>query len=131
MKNNKKNFTLLEVIISLAILTMGLMVALDTAANSSKRSLKAYKVWNQQHVLAQAAEFYLLAGPRAELPESVFPYDNYSVNCEVIEAEGLPDDGMAEVGSWRLMCFNIQLSDSEGKVVETLKIDKIMHQDDL
>jgi len=131
MKIYKYNFTLLEVIISLAILTMGLMVALDTASNATRRSGKAYKVWNRQHILAQAAEFYLLAGPRAELPESVFPYKNYSVTCDVVEVEGLPDDGVAEVGSWQLMCLNIKLHDENGDTVESLKIDRIMHGDEL
>jgi len=131
MKNRTCNFTLIEVIISLAILTMGLMVSLSMASNSTNRSFKAYKVWKRQHVLAQAAEFYLLAGPTEEMPEQIFPYDDYSVSIEVTEPEGVSDESLSEIGSWRLVCLKLQLMDESSTVVETLKIDKIMHRDDL
>ena len=131
MQNRRTFFTLIEVIISLAILTMGLMAALNMASTSTNRSLKAHKIWKRQHMLAQAAEYYLLLGPTAELPESVFPYEGYSVNCEVVDPEGVPDEALEDVGSWRLVCLNMQLMDGKGDVVETLKIDKIMHRDDL
>ena len=131
MKSRKRTFTLIEVIVSLAILTMGLMVSLNITANSASRSTRSDQRWRHQHMLAQAAEFYLLAGPQAPLPESVVPYDGYTVACEVVEPELGDQDTPAEIGNWRLACLKITLTDSRGKVVETLNIEKILHRDDL
>jgi len=115
----------------MAILTMGLMSAFNLTSMSFRRSIKAMNRWDKQHMLSQAAEFYLLAGPRADITDSVFPYDDYTVSCEVIDPEGLPDEATEDIGEWRLACLNIQLSDDNGKVVDSLKVDRIMHKDDL
>ncbi len=128
----RNNFTLLEVLVSLAILTMGLMIALSQTANSTSRSIRAEVRWHEQHMLAQAAEFYLLAGPNEALPRSIFNYDGYRASCVVEDAEeGLHTEALEDIGSWRLMNLTVNLIGPNGDIADSLKIDKIMNRDDL
>jgi prepilin-type N-terminal cleavage/methylation domain-containing protein len=58
-------FTLVEVIVALAILTMGLLAGLSLIASSQQRLTKASKRWHEQHLLTQAAEYFLLTNGSA------------------------------------------------------------------
>ena len=69
-------YTLIEVIVALAILALGLVTAMSISSSSKRRIDKAYKRWGIQHQLTQATEFYMLAGANSNIPNTIFPYKN-------------------------------------------------------
>lgn len=120
-------FTLIEVVIAVAILGMGLVSALGMAASVSRRMQRAMNRWERQHMISQAAEYFLLVGPEGNLPEDIFPYEDYSATCEVSEPEGFEDAELEfEYDDWKLVKFTITLTDDNGDEVEKLEIDKII-----
>ncbi len=129
--NKITKFTLIEVTIAVAILAMGLMTAMTMASSGRHRVQKSKNAWSQQHIISQAAEYYLLAGHKATIPEAIFPYENYSVSCSLVEPENLPEGVDYQFKGASLMTYQIDLFDSNGDVVSSLKIDKILLEEDL
>ncbi len=129
--NKIRKFTLIEVTIAVAILAMGLLTAMNMSSTGRQRVLKAENNWNYQHIISQAAEYYLLAGHNASIPNSIFPYEDYSVSCSLIEPENLPEGVEFQFKGARLMTYQIELRDSNGEIVSSLKIDKILTEEDL
>jgi hypothetical protein len=133
MKNklNKTNFTLMEVVVSIAILAMGVVTALQITASGTNRMGKAVTRWKVQHMLSQAAEYYLIAGPNEQIPDQFFPYEGYHPSCEV----GMPDleEGIDNTlgESWTLVKLTIMISDDAGKVVGKIEMDKILRTEDI
>ncbi len=124
---NKKTlfFTLLEVTVALAILAMGLTGLLSITAASKKRASSGYDKWFHQHLIAQAAEFYLLNGPDETPPNIIFPYENYSVTCSIESVDNLPEDMENTLNDWQLVAYKITLSDENG-VLESINVEKIV-----
>ena len=58
----RRRFTLLEVVVSLAILGIGLAGFLQLMMNSQKRIAQSADRWAHMHMLAQAAEYFMLQG---------------------------------------------------------------------
>ena len=133
MNRNNSTFTLLEVIIALAILTMGIAAAMTMSSSSTRRAEKAGRIWQNQHMAAQATEFFLLAGPRAQIPSNVFDYEGYSATCRVDDSEFISqNDNFREIPGWKLVTLTIEVSDVvNGNVVETIVVDKILKEEDL
>ena len=123
-------FTLIEVIIAMAILSLAVVSILGYSIQASNRMRKAYKRWNEEHILAQAVEYYLLAGPKDDIPQEFFPYKDYRATCEIKEAQ-LPDEVEAENASWRFVTLKISLYDSNNKEVESIDIDQILQAEDV
>ena len=122
------HFTLLEVVIAVAILAMGLVAAMEIAVTASRRTVKAVKRWETQHMLNQAAEYVLLAGHEAPIPREFFPYDEYRVEC-LEEPPELREDVEPNVGNWRIVKLRIIVYDLVGKEVGSLSIHKILYSD--
>ena len=124
-------FTLLEVVVAIAILAMGAITALQITAAGTRRMNTAVKRRNIQHMLSQAAEYYLLAGPKAEIPQKFFPFEGYTPSCEV----GMPDiseDIKTDSSSnWNLVKLTIRITDNNGKVVGAIEMDKILRTEDI
>lgn len=135
MMKNKKSvflcapFTLLETVIAIAILGMSMVAMLSITMNSAKRMGKAFTNWEKQHMLEQATEYYLLAGPRENIPDEFFPFEGYSAQCE-IEDPNLPEEVKKEIGSWRLVTLRISIHDSDGEV-DAISIDQILRDKDV
>lgn len=121
MKRVSSRFTLLEVIIALAILAVGMGVFLAEMSFAARRVANSYRDWEQTHELATAAEYLLLAGPEAKLDED-FLNDRYQVDFEYLEAE-LPDYARKETGDMELVTLAITLSDREGEEIDSLRVD--------
>jgi len=128
---NKKTFTLLELIVAISILAISLVGAMSMSTSSKKRINKAFTNWNKQHMLSQAAEFYLLAGANAQIPDEIFPYENVSVSCNISENSSLPQNVDNISGDWMLSTYNIELTNSGGNNLKTIKIDKILNKNEL
>lgn len=123
-------FTLIEVIISLAILGLSLVSLLTLANSSQQRLFKARERWHTAHMLTQAAEYYLLQP--SEEPEPIsrdfFDYPDFAVNYHYDDALDIPEDFTGIVGQPTLRCCIIELvRGSDRQPVETIKIDRIFY----
>ncbi|MDD2403490.1 MAG: type II secretion system protein [Victivallaceae bacterium] len=128
-KSNQK-FTLIEVIVSLAILGLSLVALLTLANSSQQRLFKARELWQNIHMLTQAAEYYLLLP--SEEPEPItrefFDYPDFAVNVRYEDAEDISDDFTGIVGQPPLRCCIIELvRNSDRQPVETIKVDRIIY----
>lgn len=130
---NKKYgfFTLLEVVIAIAILALGLVGTMALIGNSKKRVDRSFDRWETQHFLSQAAEYYLLTGSTSDIPDNIFYSSDYSADMEICSCEKLPADALGRIGSWRLSQYKVSLKDKTGKTLSELKIDKIIQESDL
>ncbi|MBR7107509.1 MAG: prepilin-type N-terminal cleavage/methylation domain-containing protein [Lentisphaeria bacterium] len=132
MRFFRNSFTLIEVVVALAILTLSLAGLLQLLSQSQLRIAHAEEKWMEMHMLIQATEYLLLAGDPEEptVPEEFFPYPRYAVECTVDEAEGLPDDykeidGQLPLKKWEIKIFRIGESNERAKVV----VDRFGYED--
>lgn len=120
----KHSFTLIEVVIALAILTLSLAGLLQLLSQSQLRIADAEEKWMETHMLIQATEYLLLAGDPEELsvPEEFFPYPKYTVECSVEDAEGLPDDykeidGQLPLKKWEISVMRLSDNSVRAKTI--------------
>lgn len=130
MPLNKHSFTLLEVVIAIALLALSFVSAMGITVTAAKRMMKAVSRWEEQHMLNQAVEYYLLAGPKANIPQEFFPYEGYRAECTVEPAE-LPEDVESEVGAWRFVKLKITIYNEENQPVNSLIMDKFFRAEDI
>jgi prepilin-type N-terminal cleavage/methylation domain-containing protein len=121
-------FTLIEVIVALAILGLSLVALLSLSNHSQQRLMKARDRWNHMHMIAQGAEYYLLQ-PTEDPPyisTDFFDYPGYVLNFKYQDAEGLPDQLNQLANQEPLRCLVLELfRSSDNQVVEHLTIDRI------
>jgi type II secretory pathway pseudopilin PulG len=130
IENLRRRFTLIETVIAMAVLTLGLVAAMSLAASSTNRVIRASDRWRAQHYLSQAAEFYLTMGPDVPITDEFFPLKDYRVSCRVTDPEGLPDTAGSNPGdTWKLKTIVVEVSDSSGRPLKSVKIDKLMRDD--
>ena len=126
------HFTLIEVVVALAILTLSLAGLLQLLSQSQLRIADAEEKWMDTHKLIQATEYLLLAGDPEELavPEDFFPYPGYSLECSVEDAEGLPDDYKEIDGQLPLKKWTITLiRDRDGVPRGSVIIDRFGYEE--
>lgn len=125
------NFTLIEVVVALAILSLSLAGLLQLSISANSRLANAVEKWESEHMLAQAAEYLMLQNQDStDVPEEFFPYPGYSVEVSVDEAEGLPEDYTDQDGQLPLQRWNIGIMrGSDGKIVAEVNIDRIDYDD--
>ena len=136
MKNSKRihgfspsAFTLMEAVIAIAILGMAMVAMMGITMNAARRMGKAVTNWEKQHMLEQAAEYYLLAGPRENIPYEFFPFEGHYARCE-IEETSLPEEVKKEIGAWRLVTLRISIHDNNGEI-DDIFIDQILRDQDV
>ena len=126
----RKNFTLIEVVVALAILTLSLAGLLQLLSQSQLRIADAEERWMDMHKLIQATEYFLLAGDPEEpnIPDDFFPYPGYEINCVYDDAEGLPEDLENLTGQVPLKQCRIELiRTSDHKTVEHVTVDRFSY----
>lgn len=126
----KKSFTLLEVVVAIAILALSLAGLLQLLISAQNRMARTHEKWNETHMLMQAAEYYLLQkGEEPETPpQDVFPYKGYSTMCLFRDAENLPESYTSLVGQLPLRACEIQLLRTrDGKTVDSVIVDRIQY----
>lgn len=123
------SFTLIEVVISLAILAISLTGILEMMTQSQKRLAKSYEKWERTHLLCQAAEYYLMQGDDpAEIPEFIFPYKDYQLETSIEDVADLPEELTDLMGQVPLKCLLISLKKlPENEIVDTLRIDRLSY----
>lgn len=131
---NSFHFTLIEVVVSLAILSIGIVGLLQLSAAAQKRIAKVHEMWMHTHMLSQAAEYYLLMKEEEEPPEiteDFFPYENYTVirTIEDLEEEDLPEDFNNLSGQLPLKTLVLELQRrSDGKTIDKFMIDRLSYE---
>ena len=120
-------FTLIEVVVALAILSLSLAGLIQLSISSGRATGDAMEQWKSEHMLAQAAEYLMLRNEDgAEVPEEFFPYTGYSVEVVCSDPEGLPEDYSDLEGQLPLKRWNIAIvRDSDGKRMAEVNIDRM------
>lgn len=126
----KHTFTLLEVVIAIGILALAFTSLLGITATAANRMGKAIHRWENQHMLNQAVEYFLLAGPKESIPQEFFPFDGYSAEC-IIEEADLPEDVEPEAGVWRFVKLKISVYDEGNNEIDSVSIDQILRAEDV
>ena len=128
----RRFFTLIEVVVALAILAISLTGLLELSIVSQERLGKVYEKWRWQHMLMQAAEYYLLhPGEKPGMvPVTVFPYTDYTAECTFRDAENIPDSYKDLEGQLPLRACKIELIRQEDrKTVDFVTVDRINYDD--
>ncbi len=129
-----KNFTLVEVVVAMLVLSIGLMVNFSLISSVSSRVVKSKDEWRYQHMITQAAEYYMLYAKEMDgKPDSVFfPYEDFSASSEHLEDnEVLPEDIETEKNGWKFVPMQIKLLNENNEMVQSITIDRILYESDL
>ena len=127
MNRKIKNFTLIEVLIALSILTISVVTFLLLIGSASKRTNKAAQRWENTHLLTQAVEYYMLneANSNNTIDERFFPLDEYKVECSFESPVGLPDDVEETFDGKSLVAMRIVLKDNDDKILDSVTVERI------
>lgn len=128
----KNRFTLLEVVVAIAILALSLAGLLQLLTQSQIRISDAEEEWKEMHMLTQGAEYLMLVDESGDLsvPDEVFPYDDYRIDCTIEDAEGLPEeltgqDGQLPLKKWTVTLLRVKDNHECSKVI----IDRIGYEE--
>ncbi len=123
----KKAFTLVEVVVALAILGLSLSGLLTLAMNAQLKVARSVEKWDNTHKLIQAAEYLMLMDDESlSVPEEFFPYEGYTVQASVDDAEDLPEDFTGIEEAAPLKCITIEVvRTTDNKVVDRIRRDRI------
>lgn len=123
----KKNFTLVEVVVALAILGLSLSGLLSLAMNAQVKVARAVEKWENTHKMIQAVEYLMLFDDEnLSVPTEFFPYEGYMIQTSVDDAEGLPEEFTEIDDAAPLKCITVELVRTrDNKVVDRVKMDRI------
>ena len=127
----KAGFTLVEVVVALAILSISIAGFLQLLTAAQNRIIKVNDHWMKTHMLIQAAEYYMLM--RQEDPEAItetfFPYNDYRVDVTWEDIENLPEEytGLTNQKQLRAMVLSLKRQ-SDGQEVDKIIIDRIDYE---
>ena len=135
MRRNGFFFTLIEVVVALALLSVALAGLLRLSVNSQLRVAAAREKWERTHRLMQAAEYLLLAYDESDLsvPEDFFPYQDMTIDAanEDLPDGALPEDLTGLDGQIPLKTLRIDLLRADDReVIDTLRIDRFSYEEE-
>ena len=123
-------FTLLEVSIAAMLLAISAVGALTVVGTARADILREVRRRDREHHLANAVEFFLLAGPDGVVPNGLLP-DGMSATCTVAEVdEGLPEQAYESIQGWRLGEYRITLYGDDGQPLGEQRIRKILKEEE-
>ncbi len=125
MAKQTKFFTLLEVLVALAIIALAVTATMYVMTASARRVQRAERFRIESHRLANAVEFFMLYPLGTAMEEKFFPYKNMSVECNYTEPE-LSEGVEPEIGEQRLMTMTVEIT---GEITAKLSIDRIVEAD--
>ena len=124
----KKHFTLIEVVIAMAIMALALTGFFALSQSAVNRVDKAYSSWERMHLLSTAAEYCLLFPDEEppEIPPEIFESSRYELEVYYEDAAGLPEDlnDLENQAPLRTLVLNL-IDKNTRQVVDTLRIDRI------
>ncbi|MBE6373995.1 MAG: type II secretion system protein [Lentisphaerae bacterium] len=126
-----RSFTLIEVVVALAILSISIAGLLQLLTAAQNRIIKVDDHWMRTHMLIQAAEYYMLMkqeDPPA-ITDTFFPYDDYRVDVIWEEIEGLPEEytGLTNQKQLRAMVLSL-VRQQDGHEVDKIIIDRLDYE---
>ena len=126
-----RSFTLIEVVVALAILSISIAGLLQLLTAAQNRIIKVDDHWMRTHMLIQAAEYYMLMkqeDPPA-ITDTFFPYDDYRVDVTWEEIEGLPEEytGLTNQKQLRAMVLSL-VRQQDGQEVDKIIIDRLDYE---
>ena len=95
---------------------------------STSRIREAETEWQEMHNLTQAAEYILLTGSEEDhsVPDDIFPYKDYQIECTVEDAEDIPEELKGQENQLPLKKWTIKLiRSSDKKECRKVIIDRI------
>ena len=124
-------FTLVEVVVALAILSISIAGFLQLLTAAQNRIIKVYDYWMKTHMLIQAAEYYMLMkqeDPPA-ITDTFFPYNDYRVDVTWEEIENLPEEytGLTNQKQLRAMILSLKRQ-QDGQEIDKIIIDRIDYE---
>ena len=129
MKRN--SFTLVEVVVALAILSISIAAFLQLITAAQNRIIKASDSWTRTHMLMQAAEYYMLMKQEEPpaMTDTFFPYDDYRVEVTYEEIDNLPEEytGLTNQKQLRAMVLSLRRQ-NDGQEVDKIIIDRIDYE---
>ncbi len=131
MFSNRKNFTLIEVIVALAVLVLGLTGLMGMFAASSQRASKAMLKWETSHALTQGCEYFMLEPDVDSLPEDFKPDDrSWRVTCSTVDPE-LPEGVETTIGNYSFAARLVKVIDgTTSEEFGSRHIELIINQQD-
>lgn len=128
----KRNcFTLVEVVVALAILSISIASFLQLLTAAQNRIIKASDSWTRTHMLMQAAEYYMLMKQEEPpaMTDTFFPYDDYRVEVTYEEIDNLPEEytGLTNQKQLRAMVLSLRRQ-NDGQEVDKIIIDRIDYE---
>ena len=122
-----RRFTLIEVVVALAILSISLAGLLQLSISSKRKVADSVEKWESEHMLAQAAEYVMLRNEEgSSIPDEFFPYPRYSAEVVCGDPEGLPEDYGDLEGQLPLKRWTITIvRNSDGEQMAEVNIDRI------
>ena len=127
------NFTLIEVVVAMAVLALSLVGFFAMSQTAVNRVSNSYNEWEKMHLLSQAAEYCLLfpGEEPPEIPPEIFESDKYELSIYYVDAENLPEELNELETQAPLRTLVLELIDlSTREVVDTLRIDRIFYDDE-
>ena len=129
-----KKFTLIEVVVALAILVLSLAGLLQLLSSSQEKIGSSIEHWNHTHILMQAAEYTLLQegkDDKLELPQEIFDYPDYTPIITFNEVdEQLPDDFKDQQGQVPLIGVKIEIvREKDKKTVSEITVDRFDYEE--
>ena len=119
----KRNcFTLVEVVVALAILSISIASFLQLLTAAQNRIIKASDSWTRTHMLMKQEE------PPA-MTDTFFPYDDYRVEVTYEEIDNLPEEytGLTNQKQLRAMVLSLRRQ-NDGQEVDKIIIDRIDYE---
>lgn len=127
----RKGFTLVEVVVALAILSISIAGFLQLLTAAQNRIIKASDSWTRTHMLMQAAEYYMLMKQEEPpaMTDTFFPYDDYRVEVTYEEIDNLPEEytGLTNQKQLRAMVLSLRRQ-NDGQEVDKIIIDRIDYE---
>lgn len=124
----KSCFTIIEVIASIVILTMGVAALFSLQSQAIGRSAMQNKELQEHLLFVQGIEYYLLAGYDKTLPEEIFNDPEYTVTCTKLDLQHREieegTDVETEVTGGRIETLRFELF-YNGTLVKTLDYNVI------
>jgi prepilin-type N-terminal cleavage/methylation domain-containing protein len=127
-----RGFTLLEVVIAMAILALSMGAAFSAAAQANHALLRATEHWQAAHALDLATEYYMLCPPRQlQVPGDLLP-EGLSAQCEVQPiSQDLPEFAAQPINGWVLVSYHISIHRGDGMEVAAHDVHKLIPEEDL
>lgn len=126
----RRGFTLVEIVVALAILGVSFATLVTILSASRERVMRAERRWGRQHNLGNAVEFYLLCGPDASPPRDLLP-PGFSSTCRIEELDDLPEHAQDPLDGYLPARYVVGVSNAAGESLGELRVLTIVPETEL